>query len=251
MTPEPTIALLNPADAYEICKVEACYDDVSSGGECCYGAGCDAGAGVCYTDSGCKYAYSADYTHEIDRRARRLGASLGASRRRLFDRCDDAAFAACMATKTGQYFDDDDGQCTDHSHYYYYSNYYNYYYWNNDGGCYSQAWFAISDSGEEGTWVCSTTGEAITYSNWEDGEPNDCCGGYTCPDSPAQDPSIESGCHTSSSSEPADVFEGGYTLFLNEDNGGLQKVWYTLQFSEDVTVTSVTCKYDAGATGES
>ena len=128
---------------------------------------------------------------------------------------------------------------------------YNDYYSNNDGGCYSQAWFAISDSGEEGTWVCSTTGEAITYSNWEDGEPNDCCGGYTCPDSPAQDPGIEWGCHTSSSSEPADVFEGGYTLFLNEDNGGLQKVWYTLQFSEDVTVTSVTCKYDAGATGES
>ena len=247
-------ACMHPTDAYEICSVEACHDDVSSGGECCTGGWCDAGAGLCYTDDGCKYAYSADYTHQ--RRARRLGASLDASRRRLFDRCDDAAFAACMATKTGQYFDDDDGQCTDHSHYYYYSNmYYNYYYWNdywnNDGRCYSQAWFAISDSGEEGTWVCSTTGEAITYSNWEDGEPNDCCGGYTCPDSPAQDPGIEWGCHTSSSSEPADVFEGGYTLFLNEDNGGLQKVWYTLQFSEDVTVTSVTCKYDAGATGES
>ena len=242
-------ACMNPTDAYEICSVEACHDDVSSGGECCTGGWCDAGAGLCYTDDGCKYAYSADYTHQ--RRARRLGASLDASRRRLFDRCDDAAFAACMATKTGQYFDDDDGQCTDHSHDDYSNDDWSNDDWNNDGGCYSQAWFAISDSGEEGTWVCSTTCEAITYSNWEDGEPNDCCGGYTCPDSPAQDPGIEWGCHTSSSSEPADVFEGGYTLFLNEDNGGLQKVWYTLQFSEDVTVTSVTCKYDAGATGES
>merc|ERR1711988_754114 len=126
MTPAPTLGLLDPVDAYAICSVQACYDYEKAQemyGNCCTGAHCDAAAGYCLTDDGCKYAYSESYTHTS---VRRLDASLHTSRR-LFDMCDDIAFVECMATHTGEYFNQ---SCSDHSHHASHSYSYSYSYSN-------------------------------------------------------------------------------------------------------------------------
>merc|ERR1712022_107302 len=83
---------LSPLEAYNICSVEACFEEVSGPGECCTGSWCDADSGICYTDAGCTYVYSDAYTHT----GRRLEAA-----RKLYDRCYDNAFVACVATYTG------------------------------------------------------------------------------------------------------------------------------------------------------
>ena len=39
-----------PLEAYNICSVEECFEEVSGPGECCTGSWCDADNGICYTD---------------------------------------------------------------------------------------------------------------------------------------------------------------------------------------------------------
>ena len=87
---------------------------------------------------------------------------------------------------------------------------------------------------------CDQFGDDDDYDN-DDGDRG--CLSY------AADPSYEH-CHSSSSTNPADVFQGGSTLFLSYDEGGLSIVWYSLTFTDQVTITSITLTYDAGATGE-
>ena len=68
--------------------------------------------------------YSDDYTH-TDVRMRRLDAS-----RKLYDQCDDNAFVACMAEKTGTYTDNNGDSfitsCEDDDHDHYYDDWYYY-----------------------------------------------------------------------------------------------------------------------------
>ena len=91
-------------NAYQHCSVAACDNSsIAMSGSCCTGGWCDSNAQVCYTDGGCKYAYSPFYTHTNDRRL--------SSSRKLFHSCNDEAFVACMASMTNISFD---GGCESH-----------------------------------------------------------------------------------------------------------------------------------------
>lgn len=41
-------------------------------------------------------------------------------------------------------------------------------------------WLGATDNAKEGSYVWQTSGLPVAYSNWNAGEPNNCCGGENC-----------------------------------------------------------------------
>jgi len=41
-------------------------------------------------------------------------------------------------------------------------------------------WLGATDNVKEGSWIWQSSGKTATYTNWADGEPNNCCGGENC-----------------------------------------------------------------------